>query len=179
MQFHLAKSPLNAFKTYASSIHHSSSSVKRNFGFFLSALGRSINLVQSIFSGSSSPSRSIFIGLSKNSSLSDSTNSSHLSVKYSKRYLSSFVLNSNETISSNYLFIRARSSEFNYSVNPSYISGSTGEILYSDFINAPRSYITTVGLYNDTNELLAVAKLSRPLPKDFTKEALVRVKLDF
>lgn len=90
-----------------------------------------------------------------------------------------FVLNSNETISSNYLFIRARSSEFNYSINPSYISGSTGEIVYSDFINSPRSYITTVGLYNDTNELLAVAKLSRPLPKDFTKEALVRVKLDF
>jgi hypothetical protein len=36
-----------------------------------------------------------------------------------------------------------------------------------------------VGLYNDTNDLLAVAKLSRPLKKDFTKEALVRVKLDF
>ena len=34
-------------------------------------------------------------------------------------------------------------------------------------------------MYNDTNELLAVAKLSRPLLKDFTKEALVRVKLDF
>jgi len=34
-------------------------------------------------------------------------------------------------------------------------------------------------MYNDTNELLAVAKLSRPLIKDFTKEALVRVKLDF
>jgi hypothetical protein len=36
-----------------------------------------------------------------------------------------------------------------------------------------------VGLYNDANELLAVAKLSRPLQKNFTKEALVRVKLDF
>ncbi len=39
--------------------------------------------------------------------------------------------------------------------------------------------VTTVGLYNDANELLAVAKLSRPLVKDFTKEALIRVKLDF
>jgi hypothetical protein len=39
--------------------------------------------------------------------------------------------------------------------------------------------MTTVGLYNDTNELLAVAKLSKPLQKDFTKEALIRVKLDF
>ena len=39
--------------------------------------------------------------------------------------------------------------------------------------------MTTVGLYNDVNELLAVAKLSKPLNKDFTKEALIRVKLDF
>jgi len=91
----------------------------------------------------------------------------------------SFTINSNENIASNYLFIRARSSEFNYSENPSYISGSTGEIIFNSFINTPRTYITTVGLYNDTNELLAVAKLSRPLPKDFTKEALIRVKLDF
>ena len=50
---------------------------------------------------------------------------------------------------------------------------------YFDFINNPQVYITTIGLYNDTNQLLAVAKLSRPLAKDFTKEALVRVKLDF
>jgi hypothetical protein len=46
-------------------------------------------------------------------------------------------------------------------------------------INTPQSYITTVGMYNDTNDLLAVAKLSRPLLKDFTKEALVRIKLDY
>ena len=90
-----------------------------------------------------------------------------------------FRLNSEETISSNYIFVKPRSSEFNYSENPSFISGSTGEVLYSQFINSPQTYITTVGLYNDNNELLAVAKLSRPLPKDFTKEALVRVKLDF
>ena len=92
---------------------------------------------------------------------------------------SSFSINSQETITSDYVFVRPRSSEFNYSENPSFISGSTGEVLYSSFINNPQTYITTVGLYNDNNELLAVAKLSRPLLKDFTKEALVRVKLDF
>jgi hypothetical protein len=90
-----------------------------------------------------------------------------------------FTLNSQETITSDYIFVRPRSSEFNYSENPSFISGSTGEVLYSQFINSPQVYITTIGLYNDSNELLAVAKLSRPLLKDFTKEALVRVKLDF
>jgi len=91
----------------------------------------------------------------------------------------SFALNSEETITSDYIFVRARNSEFNYSENPSFISGSTGEVIYDDFINAPQTYITTVGMYNDSNELLAVAKMSRPLLKDFTKEALIRVKLDF
>jgi hypothetical protein len=91
----------------------------------------------------------------------------------------SFTLNSQETVTSDYVFVRARNSEFNYSENPSFISGSTGEVIYSNFINAPQVYITTVGMYNDSNDLLAVAKMSRPLLKDFTKEALVRVKLDF
>jgi hypothetical protein len=91
----------------------------------------------------------------------------------------SFELNSQENVTSDFVFVRPRSSQYNYSENPSFISGSTGEVLYSQFINNPQTYITTIGLYNDTNQLLAVAKLSRPLPKDFTKEALVRVKLDF
>ena len=91
----------------------------------------------------------------------------------------SFKLNSQETITSDYVFIRTRNSEFNYTENPSFISGSTGEVIYPYFINNPQTYATTVGMYNDSNELLAVAKLSKPLIKDFTKESLVRVKLDF
>jgi hypothetical protein len=91
----------------------------------------------------------------------------------------SFTINSQETITSDYIFVRPRSAEYNYSENPSYISGSTGEVIYPYFINNPQTYITTIGLYNDTNELLAVAKLSRPLLKNFTKEALLRIKIDF
>jgi len=91
----------------------------------------------------------------------------------------SFQVNSEESVTSDYVFVRARNSEFNYSENPSFISGSTGDVIFSNFINSPQTYMTTVGFYNDTNELLAVAKLSKPLTKDFTKEALVRVKLDF
>lgn len=91
----------------------------------------------------------------------------------------SFELNSQENVTSDYVFVRPQNAEFNYTTNPSFISGSTGEVIYSTFINNPQTYITTVGLYNDANELLAVAKLSRPLVKDFTKEALIRVKLDF
>jgi hypothetical protein len=91
----------------------------------------------------------------------------------------SFTINSQETLTSDYVFVRARNSEFNYSENPSFISGSTGEVIYDQFINSPQVYLTTIGMYNDSNELVAVAKMSRPLLKDFTKEALVRVKLDF
>ena len=90
-----------------------------------------------------------------------------------------FTLNSDETLSSDFVFVRARNNEFNYSENPSFISGSTGVVIFPEFVDNPQTYITTVGLYNDNSELLAVAKLSRPLPKDFTKELLVRVKLDF
>ena len=92
--------------------------------------------------------------------------------------LTSIRLNSEETISSQYAFVRVRNSEFNYSTNPSNITGS-GDLRHNVMINAPQAYMTTVGLYNDNNDLLAVAKLSQPLLKDFTKEALVRIKLDF
>ena len=89
-----------------------------------------------------------------------------------------FSLNSEETITADYIFVRVRNTDYNYTTNPSMISGS-GEFVYSSLINNPQTFITTVGLYNDATELLSVAKLSKPLVKDFTKEALVRVKLDF
>jgi hypothetical protein len=123
------------------------------------AVSKSINL---------SPSRS---------NNSDGFNSRRLFTSISGA--ASFTANSQETLTSDYVFVRARNSEFNYSENPSFISGSTGEVIYNQFINAPQVYLTTIGMYNDSNELVAVAKMSRPLLKDFTKEALVRVKLDF
>lgn len=92
---------------------------------------------------------------------------------------SSFQLNSQETISSNYIFVRVPNAEYNYSTNPSFTTGSSGELIYSNFINSPQTYPTAIGLYNQNNELLAVAKMSKPLAKDFTKEALIRVKLDW
>jgi hypothetical protein len=91
---------------------------------------------------------------------------------------SSISLQSEETVTSNYIFIRARNSEFNYSTNPSIITGS-GELRYNVLVNTPQAYFTTVGLYNDNNDLVGVAKLSKPLLKDFTKEALIRIKLDY
>jgi len=90
----------------------------------------------------------------------------------------SFNLQSQEVISARYFFTRVKNNEFNYTTNPSIID-TNGNLLYSTLINNPQTYITTVGMYNDNNELLAVAKLSKPLVKDFTKEALIRIKLDY
>ena len=90
----------------------------------------------------------------------------------------SFILDSQEDISSKFYFCRARNSEFNYSTNDSFTEAD-GTIKYDSMIDNPQVYITTVGLYNDNQDLLAVAKLSQPLPKDFTKEALIKVKLDY
>jgi hypothetical protein len=90
-----------------------------------------------------------------------------------------------ENITSAYYFVRANSSEFNYSNNPTYISGSTeaeraqGKILFNTYNQEPKTYVTSVGLYNDNNELIAVAKLSKPVEKSQEKELAVRVKLDF
>ena len=75
--------------------------------------------------------------------------------------------------------------DFNYSNNPTYIYDGTdgihakGTIYNTDFINDPKTYITSVGLYNENNELVAVAKLSRPAMKSFDQELLIKVRLDF
>jgi hypothetical protein len=89
-----------------------------------------------------------------------------------------FQLQSAENVSAHYFFTRVKNQDFNYTTNPSIIDAN-GNLLYTTLINNPQTFITTVGLYNDNNELLAVAKLSRPLTKDFTKEALIKVKLDY
>ena len=89
-----------------------------------------------------------------------------------------FILDSEEKVTSQYYFARAKNFEYNYTTNPSFIDNS-GNLNFSSMINNPRTYISTVGLYNDNNDLVAVAKLSQPVTKDFTKEALIRVKLDY
>lgn len=91
----------------------------------------------------------------------------------------SFAARNEETITSTHYFVRVKNGEYNYSNNPTFATGSLGDLRYIDFIDNPNVYITTVGLYNDRNELLAVAKLSRPLLKNFDTESLIKVRLDF
>ena len=84
-----------------------------------------------------------------------------------------------EQIKSSHYFCRVRSDEYNWSQNPTYYTGDNAEIRNSTFIQDPKAYITTVGLYNNSNELLAVAKLSQPLLKSRDREAVIKVRLDF
>jgi len=90
-----------------------------------------------------------------------------------------FAARSEERISSTHYFVRVKNQQYNYSTNPTFYSASDGTIIQPAFYDDPQTFLTTVGLYNDTNELLAVAKLSQPVTKGFDKEALIKVRLDF
>jgi len=72
-----------------------------------------------------------------------------------------------------------RPDEFNYSLNPSLISGSTDGTPY-DFVTGSyfSPYVTTIGLYNERQELLAVAKLAQPLPTSRTTDTTIIVNID-
>ena len=84
--------------------------------------------------------------------------------------------NSEKQVSSHY-FVRLKNGDFNNSNNPTFVTGSDGSIRIADFYSDPQVFITSIGLYNDNYELLAVAKLSTPIIKNFDSELLVKVKL--
>ena len=81
-------------------------------------------------------------------------------------------------INSTVYFCRANHNDFNYSSNPTYLSASQ-LVVKSVASDTPVTYITTIGLYNAANELLATAKLSEPLKKDPNNELTIRVRLDY
>ena len=86
--------------------------------------------------------------------------------------------NNTTELNSTIYFCRANHNDFNYSTNPTYLSGSKIRVKTNTF-DTPVSYITTVGLYSADNELLAVAKLSEPIKKQPDTELTLRVRLDY
>ena len=161
--------------------------VSGSYGYYLPDIGTIIlnpgALAMSAVSGG--------IGISRDLSSNPNLPSSSLNNTYLYQAISAsgatpttgslpgFQLNSQENVSSDYVFVRINNAEYNYSTNPTFTSGSSGAVLYSTMVYSPQTFITTVGLYNNNSELLAVAKMSQALVKDFTKEALIRVKLDW
>ena len=86
--------------------------------------------------------------------------------------------NNTTELNSTIYFCRINHNDFNYSSNPTYLTGSKLRVK-TRAADAPVTYITSVGLYSADNELLAVAKLSEPLRKDPTNELTLRVRLDY
>lgn len=128
------------------------------------------------------PANSSMTGVYHNISLSGSTYSADSGSVMLLRTLAGgadFQVRRTENVSTAHYFIRANNREFNFSNNPTFVSGSAGQFTWPVFESNPKVFITTVGLYNDANELLAVAKTSKPIEKSFDKEVAIKVKLDF
>lgn len=90
-----------------------------------------------------------------------------------------FAARSEEKVNSTHYFVRVTNKQFNFSNNPTYVTGSSGQFLHPQMQNNPSTYVTTVGMYDNLNRLVAVAKLSQPLLKSFNREVLIKVKLDY
>jgi len=96
-----------------------------------------------------------------------------------------------EYVPSRHYFVRVKNRDFNYTNNPTFsyqraqddqVTGEIrqrGDIIQTEFLTDPKVYPTSVGLYNNNNELVAIAKLSRPAQKTFSNELLIKVRLDF
>lgn len=101
----------------------------------------------------------------------------------------SMKIRNSELIPTTQYYVRVQNANFNYTNNPTFISDGTGvteadklpkgTIKIPELRTNPTTYITTVGLYNDVNELVAVAKLSQPIPKNFDNEYLLKVNLQY
>jgi hypothetical protein len=76
-------------------------------------------------------------------------------------------------------FCRVRSSQMNFSNNPTFVSGSLNELRQSTMKGNPTTFITSVQLYNDAGDMVAVGNLSTPLKKNFSSEATIKVKLTY
>ena len=116
---------------------------------------------------------------------------------YNSRTIASIGFNSSQPIYTYNYHCKIRESEYNYTYNPSALSGSLKTIYdnngnvystsgsVSDGVlknnvtgSSFQPYITTVGLYNDANELIAVAKMGQPVPKPANTEMTIIVKID-
>lgn len=99
------------------------------------------------------------------------------STTVSRSISGSFFARSNDKVLTQTYFCRVDTDEYNYSSNPSYTTGSKNELKYAYFQDSPHSYITSIGLYNSNNELLAIGKLKRPILKNRNKSYVFEVKL--
>jgi len=104
------------------------------------------------------------------------------STRFGNQSNTTITFQNNTKINSTLYFCRANAEDFNYSTNPSYTDQQGKLVVISDEgqgVEKAFSFVTTVGLYDANEELLAVAKLSRPVEKNSEKDLTFRVRLDF
>jgi hypothetical protein len=118
------------------------------------------------------------IGLIINSTPTNVTQRNELNLFNLIQTGANFELYSQETVTSKYFYCRASNSDFNYTTNPSIIDAN-GNIYAQTLIDNPTTYVTTIGLYSDKHELVAVSKVSKPIKKSFILESLIRTKLSW
>lgn len=90
-----------------------------------------------------------------------------------------FQARSEEEIKSTFYYVNVKNNEYNFSNNPSFVTGSNGKMRQQTFIGDPKTFITTIGLFNNDNECLAVAKVSQPILKSFSNVATFKIRLDY
>lgn len=80
---------------------------------------------------------------------------------------------------STHYFVRVFPNYANYSNNPTFVSSSLNQIFDKCFIDDPQTYITSVGLYDSDRQLIAVAKLSKPVKKNFDTDLVIKIRLNW
>ena len=95
-----------------------------------------------------------------------------------KNGTSTSLRNEEDQVTKSY-FCRAKAMDFNFSNNPTFTSGSDFELSQASFKGNPQTFLTTVGLYNANQELVAVGKLSTPIKKNYSTEATIKVNLTY
>ena len=117
-----------------------------------------------------------------NTSTADGDNAWKLAISLMK---GSVTMRSEEDQTTKSYFCRAQAGHFNFSMNPTFVSGSDKALRNQDMVGYPHTFITTVGLYQsagnnpNSSQLVAVGRLSSPVQKNYGTEATIKVKLTY
>jgi hypothetical protein len=94
--------------------------------------------------------------------------------------IQSINFNNQTNLYSTIYFCRAQNTEFNYSSNPTFVDSNQRIVVTSGSnILQTRTYVTTIGLYDANDNLLAAAKVNKPITKSPDSEAIFRIRLDY
>lgn len=99
--------------------------------------------------------------------------------RFGEANLTAFAFKNETTINSSLVYCRLNPSQLNFSTNPTYTDSNGKLRVISEDGDEGFSYVTTIGLHNTNNELLAVAKLSRPVEKNQETDLSIRIRLDY